>query len=99
MPEWTIAKTEEEYLALAVSLVEDDGKREALATLVKHIDLESVFFSTGREHMFVDTVQAIYDQHETMVASGERVLDAEQWVTPRNGVVPVQPAALAAVAD
>ncbi len=99
MPEWTIAKNEEEYLALAVSLVEDDSKRDALATLVKHIDLESVFFATGKEHMFVDTVQAIYDQHEAMVASGERVLDSEQWVTPRNGVAPAQPQALAAVAD
>lgn len=83
MPEWTIAKTEEEYLALAVELVDNDEKREALANFVKHIDLEQVFFTTGKEHMFVDTVQAIYEQHEKLVASGERVFDAEKLVAPR----------------
>lgn len=84
MPEWTIAKDENDYLALAVALVDDDEKREALADLVRHIDLEKVFFTTGKEHMFVDTVQAIYEQHEQLVASGERVFDAEQLVKPRD---------------
>lgn len=80
MPDWTVAKDEEAYIALAISLIEDDEKRAALEHLVKHIDLEKVFFSTGLEHMFVDTVQAIYEQHEKLVASGENRFDATALV-------------------
>lgn len=84
MPAWTIARDEDDYLALAVSLIEDDEKRAALEHLVKHIDLENVFFSTGQEHMFVDTVQAIYEQHETLVGTGEKVFDATTLVKSRE---------------
>lgn len=83
MPDWTIAPDEQQYVELAVSLVEDDAKRHQLEHLVKHIDLENVFFSTGREHMFVDTVQALYVQHENIVASGERRLLAEILVAEK----------------
>lgn len=80
MPDWTVAKNEEDYMALAVSLIEDDEKRAALEHLVKHIDLEKVFFSTGLEHMFVDTVQAIYEKHEQLLSSGEMRFDAADLV-------------------
>lgn len=76
MPDWTIAKDEEAYIQLAVSLIEDDQKRALLEQQVKQIDLDSVFFSTGLEHMFVDTVQALYEQHETIIACGDKRVDA-----------------------
>lgn len=88
MPEWTIARTADDYIALAVSLIEDDEKRHALESLVKRIDLEKVFFSTGQEHVFVNTVDALYQQHEALMASGAKVFDAGDLMAklPANAV-------------
>lgn len=80
LPTWLVAKDEEEYVKLACSLVEDDEKRLQLAETMKNVDLEKVFYNTGKEFLFVDAVYSLYLNHEQIKASEERVIYAEDLI-------------------
>lgn len=79
MPEWLIAKNEEEYIAAALRLIDNDGERVALSRKILELDVESVISgdaTTPLKRDVVDAVWWMYQNHEAIKASGRKVFRA-----------------------
>jgi len=76
MPEWLIAKNEDEYVAAALRLIEDDALRVALSQQALAIDVGTVMFgdaTTPLRSEIVDTVWWMYQNHEAAQTDGRKL--------------------------
>lgn len=80
MPEWVVAENEEEYEALALSLIHNDDKRKELLEFIKTIDLNEVFFTTKKDHGFVNSVNEVYLKHELIQERNIKEITLEELV-------------------
>ncbi|HWI85573.1 MAG TPA: hypothetical protein VNT42_04515 [Sphingomonas sp.] len=84
MPEWLIATNEDEYVAAALRLVEDDALRVELSRQALAIDVGAVMFgdaSTPLRSEIVDAMWWLYQNHEKARTAGRKL-----WsVTDRLG--------------
>ena len=66
MPEWLVAQNQEEYIAAAVRLIENDEERVALSRyLIDEADIAGKFLSAPAPEFataFVDAVWKIYEE-------------------------------------
>ncbi|MCA3346953.1 MAG: hypothetical protein INF78_18320 [Roseomonas sp.] len=79
MPEWLIARNEEEYIAAALRLIDNDKERVALSRKILELDVESVISgdaTTPLKRDVVDAVWWMYQNHEAIKASGRKVFRA-----------------------
>lgn len=79
MPEFLIAKTRDEYVAMGNRLISDNDLRMSLHRKLTATDLKGIFFGSpqpDRRNSFARAVMQIYDQHEVMQA-GPRVVRIE----------------------
>lgn len=79
MPEFLIAKTREEYVAMGNRLISDNDLRMSLHRKLVSTDLKGLFFGQppgDRRNSFLRAVTMIYDQHEAL-QQGERVIRIE----------------------
>ena len=76
MPEWLIATNEEDYVAAAVRLIEDDALRVTLSRQALAINVETVMFgdaTTPLRTEIVDTLWWLYENHERAQADGRKL--------------------------
>jgi hypothetical protein len=67
MPEWLIAKTRDEYVDIALRLIDDDRERNDLRDQLRGTDIDSIFFGEppeGQRTAIVDIVWNIFKTHE-----------------------------------
>jgi hypothetical protein len=79
MPEWLIAQNENDYIAAALRLIDNDAERVALSRKILALDVESVISgdaTTKLKRDVVDAVWWIYQNHEAIKASGRKVFRA-----------------------
>ena len=87
MPEWLIAQNEEDYIAAALRLIDNDAERVALSRQILALDVESVISGdalTPLKRDVVDAVWWIYQNHEAIKASGRKVFRAADRKTFPN---------------
>ena len=80
LPEWLIARSEEEYEQAALRLIGDDGERCRLVRHILDADPEATLFAKEQDLYptdFVDTFWWIYECHEGIKESGKRVWTGE----------------------
>ncbi len=86
MPEWLIAKNEEEYIAAALRVIDNDAERVALSRKILALDVESVISGDATTPLKRDVVEAvwwIYQNHEAIKVSGRKVFrQADRKVFP-----------------
>ena len=76
MPDWLIARTEADYIAAALRVIEDDGLRVSLSRQALEIDVGKVMFgdaTTPLRSEIVDTLWWIYENHEKAQADGRKL--------------------------
>ena len=76
MPEWLIAKSEDEYVAAALRIIEDDHLRVALSRQALAADVGNVMFgdaTTPLRGEIVETMSWLYENHEAARADGRRL--------------------------
>ena len=76
MPEWLIAKDEDEYVAAALRVIEDDGLRVALSEQALAIDVGKVMFgdaTTPLRSEIGDALWWTYQNHEAAQANGRKL--------------------------
>lgn len=76
MPEWLIAKSEDEYVAAALRIIEDDALRVSLSEQALAIDVGRVMFgdaTTPLRGEIVDTLWWLYENHEAAQADGRKL--------------------------
>lgn len=76
MPEWLIARTEDDYIAAALRVIGDDGLRVALSEQALALDIDRVMFGdadTELRHEIVDAVGWIYAHHEDARQDGRKL--------------------------
>jgi predicted O-linked N-acetylglucosamine transferase (SPINDLY family) len=76
MPEWLIAQNEDEYIAAALRVIEDDGLRVALSEQALAIDVGRVMFgddTTPLRSEIVETMWWLYENHERAQADGRKL--------------------------
>lgn len=76
MPNWLIARSEEEYIAAALRVIEDDALRVALSKQALAIDVGTIMFgdaTTPLRSEIVDTVWWMYQNHEAAQADGRKL--------------------------
>ena len=76
MPEWLIAKNEDEYIAAALRVIGDDGLRVALSEQALAIDVGRVMFgddTTPLRSEIVETMWWLYENHERARADGRKL--------------------------
>jgi predicted O-linked N-acetylglucosamine transferase (SPINDLY family) len=76
MPEWLIAKDEEEYVAAALRLIDDDALRVSLSERALSLDVGNVMFgdaATPLRHEIGDTLWWLYQNHEAAKADGRKL--------------------------
>ncbi|MFN8984168.1 MAG: hypothetical protein ACK5X9_16840 [Alphaproteobacteria bacterium] len=79
MPEWLIAQNEEDYIAAALRVIDDDAARVALSRQALALDIDRLLFgdeTTPLKRDVVDAVWWIYQNHEAIKASGRKVFRA-----------------------
>jgi hypothetical protein len=79
LPAWTVAKSEEEYVAAALRLAEDSSERPALAHHLLKIDPDQILFK-GDASLFAESVQWLQRTHAEHAA-----LPAGQVLRPPVG--------------
>lgn len=76
MPEWLIARTEDDYAAAALRLIGDDGLRVALSNQALALDVGEVMFgdaTTPLRSEIGDAVWWTYQNHEAAQADGRKM--------------------------
>jgi hypothetical protein len=76
MPEWLIAHDEDEYVAAALRVIDDDATRVALGRQALALDIDRLLFGDGTTPLrneVVDAMWWIYENHEAIQASGRHV--------------------------
>jgi len=86
MPEWLIATSEDDYLAAALRIIEDDGLRVSLSEQALAIDVGNEMFgdaTTPLRSEMVDTIWWVYQNHEVAQADGRKL-----WSQADRAVLP-----------
>jgi len=76
MPEWLIATSEDDYVAAALRVIEDDALRVALSEQALAIDVGNVMFgdaTTPLRSEIVDAMWWIYENHEAAQSDGRKL--------------------------
>jgi glycosyltransferase involved in cell wall biosynthesis len=76
MPEWLIARNEDEYIAAALRVIEDDGLRVSLSEQALAIDVGRTMFgdeTTPLRSEIVETMWWLYENHERAQADGRKL--------------------------
>jgi len=78
MPDWMIARTEEEYVAAALRVIGDDALRVDLSKQALSLDIDGVMFGDGSTPLRTEIGDAtlwLYRHHEKAMADGRRLWD------------------------
>lgn len=76
MPEWLIAKSEDDYVAAALRVIEDDALRVELSRQALGLDIDNILFgdaTTPLRSEVVDAVWWLYHNHEAAVVDGRKL--------------------------
>jgi glycosyltransferase involved in cell wall biosynthesis len=76
MPEWLIAKDEEDYVETALRVIEDDALRVTLSEQALALDVGDMMFgdaTTPLRGEIVDTLWWVYENHEKARANGRKL--------------------------
>lgn len=76
MPEWLIARDEENYVAAALRVIEDDALRVSLSEQALALDINNVMFgdaTTPLRSEIGDTLWWLYQNHEAAQADGRKM--------------------------
>ena len=76
MPEWLIVQNEDDYIATALRLIDNDAERVALSRQALALDLDRTLFgdaTTPIGHDVVDAMWWVYQNHEAIKASSRKV--------------------------
>jgi hypothetical protein len=76
MPEWLIVQNEDDYIATALRLIDNDAERVALSRQALALDLDRTLFgdvTTPLGHDVVDAMWWVYQNHEAIKTSGRKV--------------------------
>jgi hypothetical protein len=79
MPEWLITQNEDEYIAAALRVIDNDAERIALSRQALALDVDRVLFGDATTPLRSDVVDAmwwVYQNHEAIKASGRKVFRA-----------------------
>jgi hypothetical protein len=85
MPEWLIVQNEDDYIATALRLIDNDAERVALSRQALALDLDRTLFgdaTTPLGHDVVDAMWWVYQNHEAIKASGRKVFRAADRQRP-----------------
>ena len=85
MPEWLIVQNEDDYIATALRLIDNDAERVALSRQALALDLDRTLFgdaTTPLGHDVVDAMWWVYQHHEAIKASGRKVFRAADRTRP-----------------
>ena len=85
MPEWLIVQNEDDYIATALRLIDNDAERVALSRQALALDLDRTLFgdaTTPLGHDVVDAMWWLYQNHEAIKASGRKVFRAADRTRP-----------------
>ena len=85
MPEWLITQNEDEYIAAALRVIDNDAERIALSRQALALDVDRVLFGDATTPLRSDVVDAmwwIYQNHEAIKASGRKVFRAADRQRP-----------------
>jgi len=85
MPEWLIVQNEDDYIATALRLIDNDAERVALSRQALALDLDRTLFgdaTTPLGHDVVDAMWWVYQNHEAIKASGRKVFRAADRTRP-----------------
>ena len=85
MPEWMITQNEDEYIAAALRVIDNDAERVALSRKILALDVESLISGDATTPLRTDVVDAmwwIYQNHEAIKASGRKVFRAADRTRP-----------------
>ena len=83
LPEWLICRTDEEYYATALSLINSPSKRvEAMAGLDREAVRERLFSSAPAEdgNVFGQMLWHVYLRHDELQSSEQRVFHYTEWL-------------------
>lgn len=76
MPEWLVAKNEDQYVAAALRIIDDDALRVALSEQALAIDVGTVMFgdaTTPLRPEIGDALWWVYQNHEAVQADGRKL--------------------------
>jgi len=79
MPEWLITQNEDEYIAAALRVIDNDAERIALSHRALALDVDRILFGDATTPLRTDVVDAmwwVYQNHEAIKASGRKVFRA-----------------------
>jgi hypothetical protein len=85
MPEWLITQNEDEYIAAALRVIDNDAERIALSRQALALDVDRVLFGDATTPLRSDVVDAmwwVYQNHEAIKASGRKVFRAADRTRP-----------------
>ena len=85
MPEWLITQNEDEYIAAALRVIDNDAERIALSRQALALDVDRVLFGDATTPLRSDVVDAmwwIYQNHEAIKASDRKVFRAADRTRP-----------------
>ncbi len=78
MPDWLIARTEQEYETAALRIIDDDNLRVTLSEQAVALDIDGLIFgdaATPLRHEVRDAVWWLYRHHEAALADGRKLWD------------------------
>ncbi|CAN5490006.1 hypothetical protein BH10PLA1_BH10PLA1_20570 [soil metagenome] len=67
-----VATNEEEYLAIALKMIEDDEYRADVRARLNAVDLNATIYSTAEAKYYVNGVDYVIKNHEKLIAEGSR---------------------------
>jgi hypothetical protein len=79
MPEWLITQNEDEYIAAALRVIDNDEERIALSRQALALDVDRILFGDATTPLRSDVVDAmwwVYQNHEAIKVSGRKVFRA-----------------------
>lgn len=77
LPDWTVAQTEDQYVAGALRMIHEDDLRAELSAQALALDINSLMFGDGTTPLgrdVIDLVWATYENHAAVMASPLRAL-------------------------
>lgn len=79
MPDWTIVRDEDDYVAAALRIIDDDALRVELSQAALDLDIDQRMFGDGESELGTDVIDAVwwvYENHEAIMASGRKAWTA-----------------------
>jgi hypothetical protein len=76
MPDWMVATNEDDYVAAALRVIDDDALRVALSRQALALDIDSLMFGDGTTPLGTEVIDAVwwmYEHHEAIKASGQKL--------------------------